>query len=101
MHILRFPLIGNKGDDAPVAVLREKEASFLPCLPQQALLRALILLKLAANADPLVVVEIVFLFDPVQKQHIVPSQHIAQGGIFHGAFLLAHIGVSILHSFAF
>ena len=53
------------------------------CSPEQALLRALPLLALAANADPLVMIQVMLLFDPVEHQNLVPPGDVAQRCILH------------------
>ena len=84
MHIFRFPPVGHKGDDAPVAVSGDGEPRLLVDLPQGALLGAFAVQELAADADPLVAVAVVFLFHPVEHQ-ILPGGvfQIAKGGIAH------------------
>ena len=89
MHIFSLPFIGYEGHDAPVPIVGERETGLFPSLPQQALLGALPLLELSADTDPLIVVQIVFLFHAVQQQNLIPLQQVAQGGVFHGAFLLS------------
>ena len=68
MHILGGRFIGYKGHQTTESIFGQGQAGFLPHLPQQAVLRALPLLKLAAYTNPLIMVHIVLLFYPVQHQ---------------------------------
>ena len=63
------------------------QAGFLLRLPQQALVGGLGSLEFAADADPFVLVDVVFLFDPVEHQHFAAPGDIAQSGIAHGSLL--------------
>ena len=65
VHILRHPTLGDKGDDAPVLIPGQVQAGLLPDLPQEAVLRALVRLELAAHADPLVLVYVVLNYEVV------------------------------------
>ena len=76
MHILPFPLVGDKGNDAPVAVVRQRQARLLQEFPAAALLRALVLLELAADADPFPGVLVSFTLNipgPVKVLPLVPE----------------------------
>ena len=54
VHILRGPPVGDKGDDPPVSIAGEREPGLLPGLPEQTVLRALPVLELAPDPDPLI-----------------------------------------------
>ena len=83
VHILRGPPVGDKGDDPPVSVVGEGKPGLLPGLPEQTVLRALPVLELAPDPDPLVLVQIVLLLDPVEHQVLLSPADIAQRGIDH------------------
>ena len=89
MHILAGPHIGHKGDDAPVFVIGKGQAGFLFGLPQDTFFGAFPLLELAADADPLVLVLILLLFDPMEHKITALVFDIAKGG------LLAHKTASL------
>ena len=72
MHVLRGGLVGDKGHQPPVAVVRQSQARLLKALPEDAVLGALSVLKLAPHADPLSLVHVVVLFHPVEHQ-ILPG----------------------------
>ncbi len=76
VHVFRDPPVGDEGHQAPVAVVGEGEAGLLPHLPEQAVLGALLVLELSANADPFVVVEVVFLFLTRWSIRYCPSRSI-------------------------
>ena len=82
-HILRGPPVGDKGDDPPVSVVGEGKPGLLPGLPEQTVLRALPVLEFAADPDPLVLVQVVLLFHPVEHQVLLSPADIAQRGIDH------------------
>ena len=83
VHILGGCLIGHKGHQAPVAVVRQRQARLLPGLPEDAVLGALPIFEFAAHADPFVMVQIALLFHPVEHQVSVAPLQIAEGGIDH------------------
>ena len=92
VHVLGFGAGVHKGDDAPVPVVRQGKAGLLPGFPEDALLRALPVLKLAAYTNPLVVVHIVFLLDPVEHQVLVPVIfQVAEGTVQHGLHVEAEV----------
>src|SRR5699024_2624913 len=84
VHILGGQAVGDKGDDPPVAVVRQGEAGLLAGLPEEAVLRALLVLELPADADPLVLIQVVFLLDPVEHQVFVTPADITERCIDHG-----------------
>ena len=83
VHILGGPLVGDESHQSPEAPGGQRQACLLPHLPQEALLRALPLLALAANADPLVMIQVMLLFDPVEHQNLVSPGDVAQRRILH------------------
>src|SRR5699024_10183261 len=54
IHVFPLPAVREESDYAAQAKVRQRQARFLPHLPQQALLRRFILLEFSAHADPLV-----------------------------------------------
>ena len=68
MHIFDTPLVRNKGNDAPRAVGCQGETCLFLYLTQHTFFRHFPRFKLAADTDPLVMVQVVFLFYPVQHQ---------------------------------
>ena len=78
MHIFRGRLVGDKGHQSPVAVVRQRQPRLLPGLPQDAVLGALPRLELAAHADPLVMIDVVFLLHPVEHQVFLAPLQIAK-----------------------
>ena len=84
VHVLRLPPVGDERDDPAVAPVSERQTRLLQRLAQDALLRALAVLKLAAHADPLVAVAVVLLFHTVEHQ-IVPALvfNVAERRVFH------------------
>ena len=68
MHPLGGPWVTEKIHDAAVNRRVHRQAGLLAHLAQGAGQRVLTRFKLAADADPLVVVDVVFLFDAVQHQ---------------------------------
>ena len=84
VHVFSFPSVGNKGDDAPIGVIRESKPRFFPYLPGDAVFGAFAFLKLAADADPFIVIGVVLLFHPVQHQILAVPLQIAKSGMQHG-----------------
>ena len=68
MHIFRSAVTGNKGDDSPEPVGGQRIACFFPDFAHKTLVRTLVLLEVAAHSDPFVLIDVVFLYDPVQHQ---------------------------------
>ena len=68
VHIFHGPRRADEGDDAAKTVSGEGKPRLLLNLPQKALLRALPLLKFTADADPLVPIDVLFLFYPMEQQ---------------------------------
>ena len=66
----------HKGDDAAVAPLRDGEARLFPHLAQHTVFGALPFFELAAHAEPLVVVEIVFLLGAMQHKVLAAALQI-------------------------
>ena len=83
VHEFALALRVQEGDHATAAPGGQGQAGFLPDLSEQAFVRAFLWQEFAADADPFVVVDIVFLLDPVEHQHLISPGHIAQCGIFH------------------
>ena len=83
VHVFRLPSVGHERDNAAVAPVCQRQAGLLTHLAQQALLRAFVRLKLAAHADPFVVVEVVFLLDAVQHQVAAVPLNVAERGVEH------------------
>ena len=77
-HVLRLPLVRHERDDAAQPERIEHEARLLPHLAQEALLRRLIRLKVAADPDPLVVVDVVRLLDPMHHQVLAVLLDVAE-----------------------
>ena len=88
MHILRGVQGVHEGDESPVPVVGQSQARLFQRLPQYAVLRTLLILELAAHADPLVVVQVIFLLDPVEHQIAVAPLQITEGRVDHGSPLL-------------
>ena len=84
VHIFGGPTVGHKGDDAAVAVIGEGQAGLLINLPQNAVLGTFPVLEFSADADPLIFIEIVFFFDPVEHEIVISTADITQGGVEHG-----------------
>ena len=84
MHVLRDLAVGDEGDQAPVGVVREGEARLLPDLADEALFGAFLVLKLAADADPLVLVDVVFFLDAVEHEVLPLALDVAERGVPHG-----------------
>ena len=60
------------------------ESGFFPCFAQQALLGRFAGFKVTADADPLVVVCIVFRFGAVQHQILTAAFDVAKRRVVHG-----------------
>ncbi len=67
-------------DKPPVAPVGDGEARLLPDLPAHAVLGALARFELAADAQPLVLVDIVFLLGAVEHQILLALFQIAECG---------------------
>ena len=72
-----------EGNHTPAPPVGQLQAGFLIGLPQQALIGGLVSFKLAADADPLVLIHIVFLLDPVEHQDLISTGDVAKGRIDH------------------
>jgi len=72
-NVLHFViiLIVHESQNAPESIACECQTCLFLCLPQDAVLRALPPLKLPANADPLVLIDVMFLLDTVDHQVFV------------------------------
>ena len=81
MHPLGGPGVTVKIHDAAIDRRVHRQAGLFAHLAQGASQRILARLKLAADADPLVVVDVVFLFDAVQHQVRAVFFKIAKGGL--------------------
>ena len=84
MHVLRGPAVGDKSDQPPIAVFRWGESGLLVHFPEHAVLGALPVLELAADADPLALIQIILLLDPVEHQTLTALTDVAEGGVDHG-----------------
>ena len=84
VHVLALPLVRHECHDAAIAVRGQGEAGLLLRFAQSALLRALALFKLAADADPLVAIAVVLLFRAVQHQVFAAAFDINERRV-HGA----------------
>ena len=68
----------------PEAVAGQSQTGLLPHLPEQALVGALLILKLSTHSNPLVLVYIVLLFHPVEHQVLSPViLQVAQRAVEH------------------
>ena len=83
MHVFAFPDVGDEGDNAAVAPLRDGIARFFPHLAQHAVLGALPFFELAAHPEPFVVVEVVFFLGAVQHEVLAAALKVTLGGLFH------------------
>jgi len=83
VHMLVVVDVMHKGDDATIAPFRDGEARFLPHLAQHTVFGALPFLKLAAHAEPFVVVEVVFLLGAMQHEVLRAAFKITQCRLFH------------------
>ena len=77
MHILRDAVSRYKGHDSPESPGSQCVAGLLPDLAQQTLLRTLIGLKVTADPDPFVLIDIIFLDSSVQHQIFSVFFHVA------------------------
>ena len=68
----------------PIAVFRWGESGLLVHFPEHAVLGALPVLELAADADPLALIQIILLLDPVEHQTLTALTDVAEGGVDHG-----------------
>lgn len=89
VHVFPLPLVGQKRHHAAAAPVGQRQAGLLLRLAQEALVRRLVTLELAADADPFVVVEVVFLLHAVQHEILLPALDIAECGVAHGASSLS------------
>ena len=78
VHVFVGPRVGDEGDDAPVAPLRDLQPRLLLHLAQHALVRALVGLALAADAYPFAVAGVVILLHAVHHQPASVPFHITQ-----------------------
>ena len=83
VHVLVVVDVVYEGDDATIAPFRDGEACFFPHLAQHAVLGALPFLKLAAHAEPFVVVEVVLFLGAVQHEVLAAALKIAKCCLFH------------------
>ena len=77
-HVLRLPRIRRERDDAAQPVAIEHDARLLAHLAQQTFLRALVRLEMAADAHPLVMVDIVRLLHAVHHEIRTVALEIAE-----------------------
>ena len=83
VHVFALPAVADEGHDAAVAVLRQLQSRFLAEFAADAVVRAFVFLKFSADADPFVVIRIVFLFVAVQQEPTPVLLQIAKRGILH------------------
>ena len=57
-------------------------------LPQQTFVGGFVFQKLAADADPLVFIDVFFFFYPVEHQHLIAPGNIAKCGLEHDFLLM-------------
>ena len=67
-HIFQAFLSGHKGHQTPEPVVRQRKPCFFPHFPKQTLLRTLRPLKMPADADPFVLVDVMLLLHPVKHE---------------------------------
>ena len=77
VHVLPFPPIRHEGDDPAIAPARQAQPGLLAHLAQKTVIRTLVRLHLAADADPFDLILVVLLRGPVQHQHLIPAEDIA------------------------
>ena len=77
MHGLGLILIRHKSDDTAVIPGIHCQARLLANLPDSTFLRTFSFFKLAANADPFIMIDIVFLFDAVEHEIVAVLLQIA------------------------
>ena len=92
-QVHKFPLtaIAEKGHHTPAPPLGQLQSRFLTDFSQQTFLRAFLPLKFATDADPFILVDVIFLFHPMEHQHIVTSSDIAQRRVDHNSILLKQL----------
>ena len=83
LHEFVFPAVGDEGDDAAVAPLRDGIARFFPHFAQHAVLGALPVLEMSPYPKPFIVVVVDFFFGTVQHQVAVAAFEVAESGRFH------------------
>ena len=67
LHLL-IVIVVYKSQDTPEPVVCERQTGLLLRLPEDTVLRTLPAFKLSADADPFVLIDVMFLFDPVDHQ---------------------------------
>ena len=67
LHLL-IVIVVYKSQDAPEPVVCERQTGLLLRLPEDTVLWTLPAFKLSADADPFVLIDVMFLFDPVDHQ---------------------------------
>ena len=83
MHVLRLALGIYKGDYSAAAPRGKRKPRFLPCLAQQALVRAFVGLEFSADADPFIVIYVVFLLHAVQHEIFAAAAYVTKSCIEH------------------
>ena len=82
VHVFRFPDVGDEGDDAAVAPLRDGEARLFANFTEHAVFGALPFFELAAHAEPFVMVQVVFFLGAVKHEVAGAAFQVAEGGGF-------------------
>ena len=83
MHILGFRAVADEGDDPSIPIVCKTASGFLLKLPQHAVFRTFFIFKLTADANPFILVGIVFLFHTMQQEILPVLDHITKRRIFH------------------
>lgn len=75
--------VADERDDAAVLGADEREACFFERFAVDAIFGRFPFFELSANADPLVLVDVVFLFDAVEQQVLAVLFDVAKGCVYH------------------
>ena len=75
--------VANEGDNPSVLGANQREARFFESLALDAVLGRFPFLELAANANPLVLVDIVLFLDAVEQQVLAVLFDVAEGCVEH------------------
>lgn len=83
MHVLGFCFVADEGDNSPIPIVYQTASSFLVEFPQHAVFWTFFIFKLTADANPFILVGIVFLFYTMQQEILPVLNHITKRRIFH------------------
>ena len=86
-HVLPFAAVIEKGDDASALKACEGQAGFLHGFPADTIVGAFLSLEFSADADPLILIDIILFFHPMEHEYLVSPGDIAQTGFYHFASL--------------